>query len=145
MKKWLLFLSLFAVLPVSAEELSEAEYREARKYIVEMSQDWAGSVVTGDKSKLQVYFAEDFQGTFPDGTRYDKAFMVAQEPMKEFVSNLVNQVDVRFFGKTAIAYGDETLTMRDGTAVTLVWTDIWLYRKGQWQVVAAQDVFREEK
>jgi hypothetical protein len=51
---------------------------------------------------------------------------------------------VRFFGdQLAVVYGSETSMRKtkDGTAKTecLIWTDTWLKRQGNWQIVAAQD------
>jgi ketosteroid isomerase-like protein len=124
------------------EVFSDAEYQKAREYIVAMSQDWASSVVTGDFNSCKAYFADDFQGTDMEGNRYDTVRLFSEGPLAGYVSNRVNQVDVRFFGKSAIAYGDETLTHEDKTQVTLVWTDIWIHRDGSWKLVAAQDVFK---
>ena len=58
-------------------------------------------------------------------------------------TNIVNDVEIRFFGKTAVAYGNETITAKNGEKTTLVWTDIWHYRNGQWQLIAAQDVVKQ--
>ena len=51
---------------------------------------------------------------------------------------------VRFFGdELAMVYGTESSLRiaKDGTAKTrcLIWTDTWLKRKGNWQIIAAQD------
>lgn len=139
-----IFLSLFAVSsPLPGEEaLAEAECQAAREYIVAMSQDWATSVITGDFRSCESYFGDDFQGTDMDGKRYGKTELFSDGPLEGYVSNHVNQVDVRFFGQSAIAYGDETLTHTDGSQVTLVWTDVWVHRDGSWQLVAAQDVYQ---
>ena len=138
-------IALVAAGPVYADQLSEMQYEQARKYIVECATDWAHSVVTGDPSRRKVYFADDFQGTGVDGSRYDKSAVTRdQAPSTTYISNVVNDVDVRFFGTTAIAYGDETWTKSDGSSGKWIWTDIWLYRNGHWQVVAAQDVEVQE-
>lgn len=92
---------------------------------------------------LEEVFADDFQGTAPDGTRYGKEEAVA--PLKnpdrqcEF-----GDVKVHFFGDDlAIAYGNES-SIRKGTdgkeyKRCLAWTDTWLKRDGKWQLIAAQD------
>jgi hypothetical protein len=113
---------------------------EAERYIVECSRDWAESVVTGDRTKRKIYFADDFIGTDTKGRRYDKAVVTRETgPAKQIVSNQLDKVDVRFFGDTAVAHGSETWTRKDGSTGRYVWTDIWVKRDGQWQVVAAQD------
>ena len=116
------------------------DYESAEKYIIECATDWAASVVTGDVSRRKVYFAEDFQGTGVLGTRYDKAAVTeANGPSDEYVSNVIGPIEVRFFDDTAIAYGEETWTKKNGESGRWVWTDIWLFRNGQWQIFAAQD------
>jgi len=115
-------------------------YAEAERYIIECSRDWAESVVTGDRSKRRIYFADDFIGTDTKGRRYDKPQVTRETgPAKQIISNELDEVTVRFFGDTAIAHGSETWTRKDGSTGRYVWTDIWAKRNGQWQVVAAQD------
>ena len=138
-------LIVLAVLTLStathAQQLPDIDYAAAKTYIVECDTDWAESAVTGDFSRRKIYFAEDFQGTGVDGQRYDKAAVTKERgPSATLVSNTINQIEVRFFGTTAIAYGDEKWVKKDETKGRFVWTDIWLYRNGQWQIVAAQDV-----
>jgi len=113
---------------------------EAEKYIIDRSRDWAESVVTCDRSKRRIYFADDFVGTDTKGRIYDKA-MVTREtgPAKQITSNHLDSVRIRFFGDTAIAHGSESWGRKDGSKGRYVWTDVWVRRNGQWQVVAAQD------
>lgn len=123
--------------PVVAE-LSE---EQTINYIKECSADWASSVVTGDTSRMKVYFAEDFVGTGIEGNRYNKTQAVASNgPSDIYGSNTIDSVDVRLFGTTAIAHGSETWEKYDGSKGQWVWTDIWLLRDQSWQLVAAQDV-----
>lgn len=90
---------------------------------------------------MQVYFAEDFVGTGVDGSRYRKADAVASNgPSTVYQSNTIDTVDVRVFGTTAIAHGSETWVKYDGSRGQWIWTDIWLFRSEQWQLIAAQDV-----
>jgi hypothetical protein len=53
-------------------------------------------------------------GVDPDGNLYEKAKMVAdtREAPKEFISNHLNDVKVRFFGDTAVAQGNESWVRR---------------------------------
>jgi hypothetical protein len=116
------------------------DYEAAEKYITECATDWAESVVTGDVSRRKVYFAQDFQGTGVLGGRYGKAQVTEERgPSDEYISNVIGPIEVRFFGNTAVAYGEETWTKAEGESGRWVWTDIWLFRGGHWQIVAAQD------
>ena len=126
---------------VRADTLSEDEYASAEKYIVECATDWAESVVTGDVSRRKVYFSEKFLGTRTNGDRYDKVAVVREGgPSEVYATNSINSVEVRFYGETAVAYGDETWVKNDGSSGRFVWTDIWVHTDGVWQIVAAQDV-----
>lgn len=40
----------------------------------------------------------------------------------------------------AVVQGSETWTRKGGRKGHFVWTDTWLRRHGQWQIVAAEDV-----
>ena len=131
---------VLAPLHVNAGDSDAIDYEAAEKYIVECSKDWAESVVTGDKTKRRIYFADDFVGTSTSGGRYDKASVTKESgPAKYIISNTLNNVDVKFYGTTAIAFGDETWTKKDGSSGRYVWTDVWAFRNGEWQIVAAQD------
>jgi ketosteroid isomerase-like protein len=113
---------------------------EAKRYIVECSRDWAESVVTGDRSKRRIYFADDFVGTDTKGRRYDKSQVTRDTgPAKQIISNTLDDVSVNFFEDTAVAHGSERWIRKDGSTGRYVWTDIWVKRDGRWQVVAAQD------
>jgi hypothetical protein len=53
---------------------------------------------------------------------------------------------VRFFGSNlALVYGSETATRKNKNgkpkARCLTWTDTWLKRKENWQIIAAQDAY----
>ena len=90
-------------------------------------------------------FADEFQGTAPDGTRYGKT-----KAMETDLSSLdrqcqLGEVKIQFFGgMLAVAYGNESSIRKgkDGKEFLrcLVWTDTWLKRDGKWQIIAAQDV-----
>ena len=122
------------------DQRSPEFYEQAREYIIACSRDWAESVVTGDMSKRRIYFADDFVGTSTAGTRYDKAAITRETgPATYTVSNTLNDVEIKFYDDVAIAFGDETWVKKDGSTGRYVWTDIWAYRDGQWQIVAAQD------
>jgi Domain of unknown function (DUF4440) len=64
---------------------------------------------------------------------------------KYFVSNQLNEVNVRFYGNTAIAQGSETWQKPSGERGRFVWTDTWIRRSGRWQIVAAEDLIAPEK
>jgi len=118
----------------------------AEKYIKECEKQWAESVATGDTTGIERFLADDFIGVDPDGSHYPKAKMVAETKTapKYFASNHLNEVQVRFYGDAAVAQGNESWVRHDGTRGRFVWTDTWIRRNGQWQIVAAEDLIAPE-
>jgi hypothetical protein len=93
---------------------------------------------------LKEVFADEFQGTAPDGTRYGKDEAMASDLKSPDRQCKLGEVRIQFFGETlAIAYGNESSIRKDKDGKEflrcLVWTDTWLKRDGKWQIITAQD------
>ena len=113
------------------------------KFIIAIEAKWASSSCS-PQPELKAAIADDFQGAATDGHRYDKAEAIATDPKAVARDCQLGEVKVRFFGDSiAIAYGAENRVRKDKdgqeTKRCQVWTDTWLKRDGQWQIVAAQD------
>ena len=122
---------------------------DAERYIIECEGQWAASSASGDTTALQRFLADDFLGVDPDGSMYNKEGAISETKTgpKTFVSNHTNEVNVRFYGDTAVAQGSESWERRSGQPRygRYVWTDTWVRRDGNWQIVAAEDVEVAEK
>jgi len=140
--------AIASICSIWAARAQQSSTADAERYIRESERRWAESVANGDASVVERILADDFLGVDPDGRFYDKAKMVAdtREAPKEFVSNRLNDVKVRFFGDTAVAQGDESWVRRTGTPLRarFVWTDTWILRNGKWQIVASEDLIAPE-
>lgn len=133
------------VLIINGVSAAQAQdHAAAERYIRESERQWAESVASGDSSVVARILADDFLGIDPEGRQYNKAKMVADTKMapQYFASNHLNGVKVRFYGNTAVAQGNESWVRRKGEPKhgRFVWTDTWLLRNGQWQIVAAEDL-----
>jgi hypothetical protein len=116
---------------------------ETERTIREGAAQWANVAVTGDMEPLKRIIADDYVGVSSRGEVRNKAKLL--EPFKpgDFTSSKIDYVNIRHFGDTAIAQGAETLKRRDGAAdLRLIWTDVWMFRDGKWQIVASQDSVR---
>jgi ketosteroid isomerase-like protein len=135
-------LIFFNMQAVPAQQLTPSEQKEAADYIRKSESEWAESVANGDVSVIKRIVADDFLGVETDGKVYDKATQIAETPdgPKEFASNHLENVKIRFFGTTAIAQGSEAWVRRNGERGRFVWIDTWLKRSGKWQIVAAEDL-----
>jgi hypothetical protein len=93
---------------------------------------------------VQRILADDFVWIYPDGSVKNKreALAVTANNPWRLRSDHLDGVHVRLFGNTAIAQGNESWVRQtaDGTNVKneFVWTDTWICRAGNWQVVAAE-------
>ena len=112
------------------------------RYICDSERAWAESVATGDPAAVKRILSEDFIGVDPEGRQYRKAEMVADtiKAGAHFSSNEIGDVIVRFYGNMAVAQGSESWTRKSGEKGRWVWTDTWLKRNGNWQIVAAEDL-----
>lgn len=113
------------------------------KFMIGSEAKWANAACS-TQPDLHVFIADDYQGTSTTGRRYPKADAIADESVKQSRNCQLGDVQVRFFGDSfAVAYGSESRIQKaaDGTEAKRcqVWTDTWLKRNGQWQIVAAQD------
>jgi hypothetical protein len=137
------FLGGFFSLSYAQESRWGSPEEETVKFMIAAEAKWANSACS-PQPDLKDVIADDFQGTSPSGSRYDKAKTVATGTKPLSRDCQLGEVKVRFFGDSiAIAYGAESAVSKakDGkeTKNCLIWTDTWLKRDGKWQIVAAQD------
>ena len=113
---------------------------ETESYIRRSAEQWAAS----DAAAMATFLADDYEGVASNGEVRNKArqLELAGRP-SPYTRSRVDYVNFRHIGSTVIAQGAETLTRGDGGPdLRLIWTDIWMFRDGRWQVVASQDSVR---
>ena len=113
---------------------------ETESYIRRSAEQWAAS----DAAAMATFLADDYEGVASAGEVRNKArqLELAAQP-SPYTGSRIDYVNFRHFGSTVIAQGAETLTRGDGGPDRrLIWTDIWMFRNGRWQVVASQDSVR---
>ena len=133
-----------ALAPLAACTYSQSE---ARQYIEDSEKAWAQSVPTNDASVLKRILADDFVWINPDGSkiRWNKGETIADAEAGPgpFVSNHLDEMQVRFFGRTALATGSESWVQKDAAGHLktgrFVWSDAWIFRDRRWQLIQAQD------
>jgi len=134
-----------SILPAYAQQShwASAEDKTAQ-YIVAMERKWAEGVCV-DNGVVATLLAEDFQGTSTGGTRFTKADELRDEKAPRIAHDCgLDATKVRFFGgNLALVYGSEHAVGKDksqpGVKVCQIWTDTWLKRGEQWQIIASQD------
>ena len=130
-----------SVASVSNGDETNRAQRDAERYILAGEAAWADSVATNDASVVKRILADDVIWVL-NGKILDKRAAVegAEKGPYDFVSDRLEYAHVRFFGDTAVVQGSEAWERKGGRKGRFVWTDTWLRRNGQWQIVAAEDV-----
>ena len=119
-----------------------ADNAAVQQYIVAGEKAWTDSVVSGDASAAKRLLAPDFIGVNSDATIASKAKELSDiaSEAPQYASDRIDYVHVRFFGDTAVAQGSESWAKKDGKRGRWIWTDVWVKRGGEWQIVSSEDV-----
>jgi hypothetical protein len=122
----------------SAERPSE---EESLAYIDRQDRAWAAMATKKNPDLLEQILADDYVGVGDDGTVRNKAQEIdywAKLPLA--ASADPPKMNYRSFGDTVLAQGDQVMTLEaGGEPIRILWTDVWMYRDGQWQIVGSQN------
>jgi hypothetical protein len=114
---------------------------DSEAYMRKAEEDWAALAVKPIPGLLDRILADDYVAVSSKGDVRDKAQQLKLDaPDPDYKSSKLDYVHYRHFGDTVIAQGQESLQRKDGGPdYGLIWTDVWMWRDGKWQVVASQD------
>jgi ketosteroid isomerase-like protein len=116
---------------------------ESEAYMRKAEEDWATLAWKNDPAVLERILADDYVGVASENVVRNKkqAVAAAAEPVTgTYVSSHLDYVNYRHFGDTVLAQGQESVQRKDGGPdLRLIWTDVWMWRNGKWQIVASQD------
>jgi hypothetical protein len=114
------------------------------QYMIDMERKWAEGVCT-DNGVVSGLLADDFQGTSTTGARFTKSDELRDEKAPRAARGCgLDDAKVHFFSDSlAMVYGSEHAIGKDksdpSAKVCQIWTDTWLKRNKQWQIIASQD------
>ncbi len=126
---------------VSSADAESASNEGVVRTLTQMERNWADAIVKHDAATFSRIVAEDWSETSWDGKSFGKAQALADLPLGTTESITMDPVKVRVFGRVAIVTaGDVERSSYKGkdTSGHYVWTDVYMNREGQWQVVATQ-------
>jgi ketosteroid isomerase-like protein len=109
----------------------------------QLEQDWLDAYREGDAEKMSRILADDFVGRWGDGSTQTKEeqLKAIRNGEEKHSSNHLDECNVRVYGDTAVVTGlqseQSVLEGRDGSG-TYSYTDVFVKRHGQWQVVASE-------
>lgn len=119
------------------------DYEAAEHYILKSTEDWAEAINLSDSLVIDRIVADDFMGVSLRGDLYDKQTLIRESKTKanQSYKPKVFNLTIRFYEKAAVVQGNETWTKKsDSSSTTNIFTDTWIYRNKNWQIVAAQDL-----
>jgi ketosteroid isomerase-like protein len=120
---------------MSETTLDEAE---AVATLHDLNAHYIRAFVESDTSWYREHLSDDFVCTLADGRRITKSEFLQRNAEGPGVSDVTfDEVDVRLLGDAALVHGVTHYTRNDSPA-SRRYTDVWHFRGGRWQAVAAQ-------
>ena len=106
--------------------------------LTSLNRDFTASVQKGDVKRFEEILADDFMGSFPDGSLLDKAEFLKLTAQPVTISGLVAEdVRIRLLGDFAIIHARFNSRFADGKQRQGRYTDNYARRDGTWVAVAA--------
>ena len=118
-----------------------ASDQATQEYIAKWEAEWAALATRRNPQVLERILAADYAGVADDGTVRNKAEEIAYwNALPLAASAEPPKTVLRHYGDTVLFHGDQLLTLKaGGDPVRILWTDVWMFRDGQWQVVGSQN------
>jgi ketosteroid isomerase-like protein len=105
--------------------------------------EWMNAYTKRDTAFLERYIADDYVGTFPDGTVHDKKSEIdAVKSGAVVITEMIpSEMNVRVYRDAAVMTGQSTIKARvDNQNISdqFRFTDVWIKFGEHWQAVASQ-------
>jgi len=122
-----------------AAECPKGEPKDG-KSLIRAEQTWAQSLEHRDAATLACLLAEEFEDADPTGKLTDRATTLAGVATRSAGHNELSELKAHVLGDMGYIRGKATATDAQGKVVARVrFTDIYVYREGRWQCVAAHE------
>lgn len=132
---WLLMLCAAAYAsPCPAEQAKDGSA------LVQNEQTWARALEQRDTATLSCLLAEEFEDAGPDGTLQDRNTVLEKAGKRQGVHNELTEMHAHVQGDFGYIRGLAMAVGKQGKVLDRVrFTDIYVYRDGRWQAVAAHE------
>ena len=144
MKLHLRMICLAAIASVVSPAFTFARNPEWQKpdeqTVLRIEHDWLKALTERDRVTLDRILADDFMNSTWKGELRDKRqiFEGLAKPVE--YSQRLDDLKVNLYQETAIVRGINIVTDQTGRILTRIrFTDVFIYRGGRWQAVAAQE------
>ena len=114
--------------------------------LVQNEQMWAKALEQRDSAALSCLLAAEFEDAGPDGALQDRNTALAKAAQHRPVHNELTEMRTQVQGDFGFIRGLATAVDAQGKILARVrFTDIYVYRDGRWQAVAAHESMLEGK
>jgi ketosteroid isomerase-like protein len=138
--KFRLWLSLVLCCPLACAASCPAGQAKDENALVQIEHSWAGALEQRDAAALGCILAEEFQDADPQGNLFDRATTLAKAADHRPVHHELRELGAHVYGDLGYIRGLATAEDAQGKIVARVrFTDIYVYREGRWQAVAAHE------
>ncbi|MFZ0951301.1 MAG: nuclear transport factor 2 family protein [Candidatus Sulfotelmatobacter sp.] len=108
--------------------------------LVQSEQTWAKALEQRDSVALSCLLAAEFEDAGPDGTLQDRDATLAKAARHQPVHHELTEMHAQVQGNFGYIRGLATAVDEQGKVLMRVrFTDIYVYRDGRWQAVAAHE------
>jgi hypothetical protein len=122
-----------------AAECPKDQPREASS-LIKAEQTWAQSLEQRDAATLGCLLADEFEDADPTGKLTDRATTLAGVATRHASHNELTKLKPHILGDVGYIRGIAIPTDAQGAArAQVLFTDIYVYRDGRWQCVAAHE------
>ncbi|HEX5832502.1 MAG TPA: nuclear transport factor 2 family protein [Pyrinomonadaceae bacterium] len=136
------FLSFIVLTSVAGIQGNAQDQNQAEQEVKKVEREWLDAYEKHDSAAMDKIVASDWTGTFPDGTVQTKqnVMQLVRKPRREgmpapkFYSE---EVKARVYGDTVILTGRIITEWPGGNKQISRYTDTYVKRNGNWQVVAS--------
>ncbi len=151
MKRFLVMMvmSLIGISLVSAQEKANqtSKNSKAEQEVLQMEKAWNDARAKTDRAAFERLIADDFIIFAPNGQSAEKASLIKgyRAPNLEAIEN--GDIKVRVYGETVVVTGwniRKWRTMDRETSPQERFTNVWVKRKGKWQIVSSHWDMRKE-
>jgi hypothetical protein len=135
-----LSLLAFAAVSPSVRAMDATTRAAVDAYVQACETEWAQGAVHDNGRDVARFIADDYHGVTSRGQVVDKAAMTASEAPSGRAAGLYYAKTHFITPMLAIVQGEEWWEpKKPGPKHHLIWTDTWLFRDGEWRIVASQD------
>lgn len=105
-----------------------------------LKHEWLRALVERDRATLDGILADDFVDSNWKGELRTKRQVLEGLGTTRPYSQHLRDIKIQLYGSMAVAQGSNEIRGKDGRiAMRIRFTDVLLYRHGNWQAVAAQE------